>query len=88
VALSVVRRWVRCAKAWTGEVVGWADVGPDFAVGMLTRVSPPVVVDEVVAGCGDGLFRARDVSVLRAGYEEVARLLTQGLERFRWWEKP
>lgn len=28
---------------------------------------------------GDGLFRVGDVSVLQAGYEEVTRLLTEGL---------
>ncbi|MFB7190162.1 transposase domain-containing protein [Streptomyces sp. NPDC056230] len=68
---------------------------------MLTRVFPPELVDEVVVGCGrleqrSRLLPARVVVYFvlamclfsGQGYEEVARLLTQGLERVRRWEKP
>ncbi|MFE5549885.1 transposase domain-containing protein [Streptomyces sp. NPDC056534] len=68
---------------------------------MLTRVFPPELVDEVVAECGrveqrSRLLPARVVvyCVLAMclfsgqGYEEVARLLTQELERVRRWDKP
>ncbi|MFF8716352.1 transposase domain-containing protein, partial [Streptomyces sp. NPDC015184] len=68
---------------------------------MLTREFPPGLVDEVVAECGrveqrSRLLPARVVVYFvlamclfsGQGYEEVARLLTQGLERVRQWEKP
>ncbi|MEU2874730.1 IS4 family transposase [Streptomyces olivoreticuli] len=71
------------------------------ALGVLTRVFPPELVDEVVAECGrmeqrSRLLPARVVVYFvlamclfsGQGYEEVARLLTQGLERVRRWEKP
>jgi hypothetical protein len=64
-------------------------------------VFPPELVDEVVVGCGrleqrSRLLPARVVVYFvlamclfsGQGYEEVARLLTQGLERVRQWEKP
>ncbi|WP_420706996.1 transposase domain-containing protein [Streptomyces sp. NRRL F-2664] len=72
-----------------------------IALGVLTRVFPPELVDEVVAECGrveqrSRLLPARVVVYFvlamclfpGQGYEEVARLLTQGLERVRRWEKP
>ncbi|MFE7400277.1 transposase domain-containing protein [Streptomyces sp. NPDC057557] len=72
-----------------------------IALGVLTRVFPPELVDEVVVGCGrleqrSRLLPARVVVFFvlamclfsGQGYEEVARLLTQGLERVRRWEKP
>ncbi|MFF7183093.1 IS4 family transposase [Streptomyces sp. NPDC008121] len=72
-----------------------------IALGVLTRVFPPELVDEVVAGCGrteqrSRLLPARVVVYFvlamclfsGQGYEEVARLLTQGLERVRRWDKP
>ncbi|MFC5805872.1 IS4 family transposase [Streptomyces formicae] len=72
-----------------------------IALGVLTRVFPPELVDEVVAECGrveqrSRLLPARVVVYFvlamclfsGQGYEEVARLLTQGLERVRQWEKP
>ncbi|MEJ8657914.1 IS4 family transposase [Streptomyces sp. MS1.AVA.4] len=73
---------------------------PDrIAVGVLTRVFPPELVDEVIEQCGRGeqrrrLLPARVVVYFvlamclfsGQGYEEVARLLTQGLERARRWE--
>ncbi|MFJ5724908.1 IS4 family transposase [Streptomyces sp. NPDC093149] len=72
-----------------------------IALGVLTRVFPPELVDEVVVGCGrleqrSRLLPARVVVYFvlamclfsGQGYEEVARLLTQGLERVRRWEKP
>ncbi len=72
-----------------------------IALGVLTRVFPPELVDEVVVECGrleqrSRLLPARVVVYFvlamclfsGQGYEEVARLLTQGLERVRRWEKP
>ncbi|MFE6070228.1 transposase domain-containing protein [Streptomyces sp. NPDC056525] len=72
-----------------------------IALGVLTRVFPPELVDEVVAGCGrieqrSRLLPARVVVYFvlamclfsGQGYGEVARLLTQGLERVRRWDKP
>ncbi len=72
-----------------------------IALGVLTRVFPPELVDEVVAECGrveqrSRLLPARVVVYFvlamclfsGQGYEEVARLLTQGLEHARRWEKP
>ncbi|MFB7696969.1 IS4 family transposase [Streptomyces sp. NPDC056081] len=72
-----------------------------IALGVLTRVFPPGVVDEVIAECGrreqrSRLLPARVVVYFvlamclfsGQGHEEVARLLTQGLERVRQWEKP
>lgn len=72
-----------------------------IALGVLTRVFPPELVDEVVADCGrveqrSRLLPARVVVYFvlamclfsGQGYEEVGRLLTQGLERVRRWEKP
>lgn len=71
-----------------------------IALGVLTRVFPPELVDEVVADCGRVEKRQRQLParvvvyfVLAMclfsgqGYEEVARLLTQGLERERRWVK-
>src|SRR3954464_7213748 len=70
------------------------------ALGVLTRVFPPDLVDEVVAECGRAeqrqrLLPARVVVYFvlamclfsGQGYEEVGRLLTQGLERERRWAK-
>ncbi|MGD3113056.1 IS4 family transposase [Streptomyces sp. YGL11-2] len=72
-----------------------------IALGVLTRVFPPELVDEVIAECGRGEQRSRLLPARvvvyfvlamclfsQQGYEEVARLLTQGLERVRRWEKP
>lgn len=72
-----------------------------IALGVLTRVFPPRLVDEVIAECGrleqrSRLLPARVVVYFvlamclfsGQGYEEVARLLTQGLEHARRWEKP
>ncbi|MER7780688.1 IS4 family transposase [Streptomyces sp. NPDC096191] len=72
-----------------------------IALGVLTRVFPPELVDEVVEECGrveqrSRLLPARVVVYFvlamclfsGQGYEEVARLLTQGLERVRRWDKP
>lgn len=72
-----------------------------IALGVLTRVFPPELVDEVVAGCGrteqrSRLLPARVVVYFvlamclfsGQGYEEVARLLTQGLEGVRRWDRP
>ncbi|MFJ2133653.1 transposase domain-containing protein [Streptomyces sp. NPDC087845] len=72
-----------------------------IAPGVLTRVFPPELVDEVVVGCGrpeqrSRLLPARVVVYFvlamclfsGQGHEEVARLLKQGLERVRRWEKP
>ncbi|MGW7201785.1 transposase domain-containing protein, partial [Streptomyces chryseus] len=72
-----------------------------IALGVLTRVFPPGLVDEVIAECGRReqgarLLPARVVVYFvlamclfsGQGYEEVARLLAQGLERVRQWEKP
>ena len=71
-----------------------------IAVGVLTRAFPPELVDEVVAECGrveqrHRLLPARVVVYFvlamclfsGQGYEEVARLLTQGLERARRWDR-
>jgi hypothetical protein len=71
-----------------------------IALGVLTRALPPVLVDEVVAECGRAeqrqrLLPARVVMYFvlamclfsGQGYEEVGRLLTQGLERERRWSK-
>ncbi|MFD0272247.1 IS4 family transposase [Streptomyces sp. NPDC127106] len=70
-----------------------------IALGVLTRVFPPELVDEVIEQCGRveqrrRLLPARVVVYFvlamclfsGQGYEEVARLLTQGLERARRWE--
>ncbi|SEE67234.1 Transposase DDE domain-containing protein [Streptomyces sp. 2231.1] len=72
-----------------------------IALGVLTRALPPELVDEVVAECGrveqrSRLLPARVVVYFvlamclfsGQGYEEIARLLTHGLERVRRWEKP
>ncbi|MFE7113187.1 IS4 family transposase [Streptomyces sp. NPDC057575] len=72
-----------------------------IALGVLTRAFPPGLVDEAVAECGrveqrSRLLPARVVVYFvlamclfsGQGYEEVARLLTHGLERVRRWEKP
>ncbi|MGF1432549.1 IS4 family transposase [Kitasatospora sp. LaBMicrA B282] len=69
-----------------------------IALGVLTRAFPPELVDEVVAECGRGeqrhrLLPARVVVYFvlamclffGQGYEEVARLLVQGLEREGRW---
>ncbi|WP_329472585.1 transposase domain-containing protein [Streptomyces sp. NBC_01723] len=68
-----------------------------IALGVLARVFPPELVEE----CGRVELRSRLLParvmvyfVLAMclfsgqGYEEVARLLTQGLERVRRWDKP
>ncbi len=76
-----------------------------IALGVLTRAFPPELIDEVVAGCGrveqrSRLLPARVVVYFvlamclffGQGYEEVARLLVQGLEwEGRWaraWRVP
>jgi hypothetical protein len=74
-------------------------VSDRIAIGVLTRAFPPELVDEVVAECGrveqrQRLLPARVVVYFvlamclfsGQGYEEVARLLTQGLERERRWQ--
>ncbi|MER5358484.1 IS4 family transposase [Streptomyces sp. NPDC002785] len=71
-----------------------------IALGVLTRAFPPELLDEVVAECGRTeerrrLLPARVVMYFvlamclfsGQGYEEVGRLLTQGLERERRWSK-
>ncbi|UGQ12069.1 IS4 family transposase [Yinghuangia sp. ASG 101] len=71
-----------------------------IAIGVLTRAFPPELVDEVVAACGrteqrSRLLPARVVVYFvlamclfsGQGYEEVARLLTWGLERLGRWER-
>ena len=71
-----------------------------IALGVLTRAFPPELVDEVVAECGrveqrTRLLPARVVVYFvlamclffGQGYEEVARLLVQGLEREGRWVK-
>src|SRR5690242_7707967 len=68
------------------------------AIGLLTRAFPPAVVDAAVAAAGRGEVRSRLLParvvvyfVLAMclfsgqGYEEVARLLTHGLERMGRW---
>jgi hypothetical protein len=81
-------------KSPTGERL------PDrIALGVLTRAFPPELVDEVVAECGRveqrrRLLPARVVVYFvlamclfsGQGYEEVARLLTWGLQEERRWE--
>jgi Insertion element 4 transposase N-terminal/Transposase DDE domain len=70
-----------------------------IALGVLTRVFPPGLIDEVVAECGRveqrrRLLPARVVVYFvlamclfcGQGYEEVARLLTCGLQDERRWE--
>ncbi|MEW1913759.1 transposase domain-containing protein, partial [Kitasatospora sp. NPDC085895] len=70
-----------------------------IALGVLTRAFPSELVDEVVAECGrveqrHRLLPARVVVYFvlamclfsGQGYEEVARLLTHGLERERRWQ--
>ncbi|MER5889010.1 transposase domain-containing protein, partial [Streptomyces sp. NPDC001941] len=72
-----------------------------IALDVLTRVFPPELVDEVVEECGvreqrSRLLPARVVVYFvlamclfsGQGYEEVARLLTQGLDRVSRWERP
>ncbi len=69
-----------------------------IAVGLLTRTFPPELVDRVVAGCGregrrNRLLPPRVVVYFvlamclfsGQGYEEVARLLTQGLTWAKRW---
>ncbi|MGA6160423.1 IS4 family transposase [Stenotrophomonas sp. NPDC087984] len=69
-----------------------------IALGVLTRAFPPELVDEVIAECGRAeqrhrLLPARVVVYFvlamclfsGQGYEEVARLLTHGLERLGRW---
>ncbi|WP_406275055.1 IS4 family transposase [Actinacidiphila glaucinigra] len=71
-----------------------------IALGVLTRTFPPGLVDEVVAECGRveqrrRLLPARVVVYFvlamclfsGQGYEEVARLLTCGLEHERRWDR-
>ncbi|MEC4019181.1 transposase domain-containing protein [Streptomyces sp. H27-D2] len=80
--------------------VGGERFSDRIALGVLTRAFPPELVDEVVAECGRVEKRQRQLParvvvffVLAMclfsgqGYEEVARLLTQGLERERRWAK-
>lgn len=70
-----------------------------IALGVLTRAFPPELVDEVIAECGRAeqrhrLLPARVVVYFvlamclfsGQGYEEVARLLTHGLERMGRWK--
>ncbi len=70
-----------------------------IAIGVLTRAFPPELVDEIVAECGRveqrrRLLPARVVVYFvlamclfsGQGYEEVARLLTHGLERMGRWK--
>ncbi|WP_030274950.1 IS4 family transposase [Streptomyces sp. NRRL B-24484] len=79
-----------------GQVKSSADerFSDRIALGVLTRAFPPELVDEVVTECGrverrHRLLPARVVVYFvlamclfcGQGYEEVARLLTQGLER-------
>lgn len=98
--LGGVGRWVGCAKAWQVKSSG-ERLSDRIALGVLTRALPPELVDEVVAECGrveqrSRLLPARVVVYFvlamclfsGQGYEEVARLLTHGLERVRRWEKP
>ncbi len=69
-----------------------------IALGVLTQAFPPELVDEVIAECGRAeqchrLLPARMVVYFvlamclfsGQGYEEVARLLTRGLERMGRW---
>lgn len=71
-----------------------------IALGVLTRVFPPELIDEVVAGCGRTEQRSRLLPArvvvyfvlamclfFGQGYEEVARLLVQGLERESRWAR-
>ncbi|WP_121174976.1 IS4 family transposase [Streptomyces sp. 1114.5] len=71
-----------------------------IALGVLTRAYPPELIDEVVAECGrveqrHRLLPARVVVYFvlamclffGQGYEEVARLLVQGLERDGRWAR-
>jgi hypothetical protein len=71
-----------------------------IALGVLTRAFPPELVDEVIAECGrveqrTRLLPARVVVYFvlamclffGQGYEEVARLLVQGLDREGRWAK-
>jgi hypothetical protein len=72
-----------------------------IAIGLLTRVFPPAVVDAAVAGAGRGEVRSRllpaRVTVYYVlamclfsgqGYEEVMRLLVGGLEWLGRWRRP
>ncbi len=69
-----------------------------IALGVLTRAYPPELIDEVVAACGRTEQRSRLLPArvvvyfvlamclfFGQGYEEVARLLVQGLERESRW---
>jgi Insertion element 4 transposase N-terminal/Transposase DDE domain len=71
------------------------------AIGLLTRVFPPAVVDEAVAAAGRGEVRSRllpaRVTVYYVlamclfagqGYEEVMRLLAGGLQWLSRWRRP
>ncbi|MGW1108813.1 transposase domain-containing protein [Streptomyces sp. NPDC002540] len=70
-----------------------------IALGVLTQAFPPELVDEVVAECGRAERRQRPLPARLVvyfvlamclfagqGYEEVARLLTHGLERMGRWK--
>lgn len=70
-----------------------------IALGVLTQAFPPELVDDVIAECDRGerrqrLLPARVVVYFvlamclfaGQGYEEVARLLTHGLERMGRWK--
>jgi hypothetical protein len=72
-----------------------------IAIGLLTRVFPPAVVDAAVAGAGRGEVRSRllpaRVTVYYVlamclfsgqGYEEVMRLLAGGLDWLGRWRRP
>ncbi len=68
-----------------------------IALGVLTKIFPPELVDEVIAETGRREVRRRSLPARvvvyfvlamclfrQAGYEEVARLLSEGLPRGRW----
>src|SRR6266536_4472978 len=73
---------------------------PDrIAIGVLTRTFPPELVDRVIAKCGRGEQRQRLLPArvgvyytlamclfAQAGYEEVMRLLVEGLAWARRWQ--
>ncbi len=72
-----------------------------MALGVLTRSVPAGLVDEVVAACGRRERRRRKLPARlvvyyvlamclfpRVGYEEVARLLVEGLPGWVWWRVP
>jgi Insertion element 4 transposase N-terminal/Transposase DDE domain len=77
---------------------GFGRFSDQIALGVLTRAFPPELVDEVVAECGKVQQRTRLLPArvvvyfvlamclfFGQGYEEVSRLLVQGLEREGRW---